>query len=112
MILKNSRNRYGTSVIALHWLMLVLLAAVYASMELRDFAPKGSELRADMKSLHFLLGLSVLALVTVRLCVRWAAGDAPPIEPPMARWPALMARLMHAALYALMIEVAPENWSS
>ena len=110
MILKNSRNRYGTSVIALHWLMLVLLAAVYASMELRDFAPKGSDLRADMKSLHFLLGLSVLALVTVRLCVRWAAGDAPPIEPPMARWPALMARLMHAALYALMIAAPLLGW--
>jgi hypothetical protein len=30
--------------------MLVLLAAVYACMELRGFAPKGSELRANMKS--------------------------------------------------------------
>ncbi|MCA3187992.1 MAG: cytochrome b/b6 domain-containing protein, partial [Cupriavidus sp.] len=78
MILKNSRNRYGTSVIALHWLMLVLLAAVYACMELRGFAPKGSELRANMKSLHFVLGLYVLALVVVRLCVRWVTGAAPP----------------------------------
>ena len=110
MILKNSRNRYGTSVIALHWLMLVLLAAVYACMELRGFAPKGSDLRANMKSLHFVLGLSVLALVVVRLCVRWVAGAAPPIEPPMPRWPALLARLMHVALYALMIAAPLLGW--
>lgn len=110
MILKNSRNRYGASVIALHWLMLVLLAAVYASMELRGFAPKGSELRANMQSLHFLLGLSVLVLVAVRLYVRWAAGAAPPIEPPMPRWPALLARLMHVALYLLMIATPLLGW--
>lgn len=110
MLFKNSQNRYGFSVIALHWLMLVLIAAVYASMELRGFAPKGSALRANLKSLHFLLGLSVLALVAVRLYVRWVAGAAPPIEPPMARWPALMARLMHAALYALMIAAPLLGW--
>ena len=110
MIFRNSRDRYGNFVVALHWLMLVLLAAVYASMELRGFAPKGSELRANMKSLHFLLGLSVLALVAVRLCVRWVAGAAPAIEPPMGRWPALMARLMHAALYALMIAAPLLSW--
>jgi cytochrome b561 len=56
------------------------------------------------------LGLSVLALVVVRLCVRWVAGAAPPIEPPMPRWPALLARLMHVALYALMIAAPLLGW--
>ncbi len=108
--LKNSGSRYGLPVIALHWLMLVLIAAVYASMELRGFAPRGSALRAGMKSLHFALGLSVLALVAVRLCVRWMAGAEPPIAPPLSRWPALGARLMHVALYALMIAAPLLGW--
>ena len=110
MAFKNSKTRYGTYVIALHWLMLVLLVAVYASIELRDLAPKGSELRANLKTLHFSLGLSVLALVVVRLGARWSARAAPAIEPPVAAWSALLARLMHFALYAFMVTMPILGW--
>lgn len=110
MTFKNSRTRYGSYAIALHWLMLLLLVAVYASMELRDLVPKGSELRANLKTLHFLLGLSVLALVAVRLCVRWGVGAAPAIEPPVAVWMGWAARLMHYALYAFMIAAPILGW--
>lgn len=103
MAFKNSDIRYGSWVIGLHWLMLVLLATVYACMELRGLAPKGGELRASLKPLHFLLGLSVLALVAVRLAVRWGAGAAPDIRPPAPIWQERLARLMHLALYAFMI---------
>lgn len=57
MQFKNTQSRYSTLVIGLHWLMLLVLIAVYAFMELRGVAPKGSDLRANMKSLHYLLGL-------------------------------------------------------
>lgn len=43
-------NRYGSLSIALHWLMLLLIVAVYACMELRDFFPEGSDLRSYMKT--------------------------------------------------------------
>ena len=42
---KNSTARYGSLQVALHWLMLVLLVAVYAAMELRENFPKGSDPR-------------------------------------------------------------------
>jgi cytochrome b561 len=108
--LKNSDIRYSSQVIGLHWLMLVLLAAVYACMELRGLAPRGSDLRAGLKSLHFLLGLSVLALVVVRLAVRWRAGPAPGIRPPVPTWQDWLARLMHLALYAFMIATPILGW--
>ena len=110
MSLKNSSDRYSPLVVGMHWLMLALLIAVYASMELRDFAPKGSALRADLKTLHFLLGLSVLVLVAVRLGVRWGAGEAPPVHPPMPGWQDRFARLMHYALYAFMIAMPLLGW--
>lgn len=48
---KNSESRYSTVSIMLHWLMLVLLALVYASIELRGMFPRGSGGRAlDRKS--------------------------------------------------------------
>lgn len=51
MRVKNSGTRYSSYVIGLHWWML-LLAAVYACRELRDFLPKGSALRANLKTRH------------------------------------------------------------
>ncbi|WP_431276063.1 cytochrome b [Variovorax ureilyticus] len=106
MELKNSRSRYSTSLIGLHWLTLLLLVAVYACMELRGLAPKGSDLRANMKSLHSLLGLCVLAVVIVRIGVRWNAGAAPEIRPSTA---AYFLIGMHAAAALLHHYVMRDN---
>lgn len=110
MALRNSKDRYSVLMVCLHWLMLVLLVAVYASMELRGLAPKGSELRANLKTIHFLLGLSVLALVVIRLGVRWSAGDAPLIQPPIPSWQDRFARLVHYGLYVFMIATPFLGW--
>ena len=52
MDIKNSEYRFSPLVIGLHWLTVILIIAVYASMELRGLAPKGA-LRDAMKSLHY-----------------------------------------------------------
>jgi len=41
--MSNTVSRYGTFPIAFHWLTLLLLVAVYACIELREFFPKGSD---------------------------------------------------------------------
>ncbi|MDQ0013613.1 cytochrome b561 [Variovorax boronicumulans] len=107
---KNTPQRYSAVLVALHWLMLLLLVAVYALMELRDLTPRGSALRAGMKSLHFSLGLCVLALVTARLAARWTSGATPPIAPPMPPWQARLARFMSVALYVFMIAMPLLGW--
>lgn len=110
MAWKNSTSRYGTPVIALHWAMLLLLAAVYACMELRGLAPRGSDLRGALKPLHFLLGLCVLALVAARIAVRWSTGAAPEIAPAPPAWQRRLSQLMHLALYAFMIATPLLGW--
>jgi cytochrome b561 len=102
-------RRYGAVSIALHWLMLVLIAAVYACIELRGNFPKGSDMREGLKTWHFMLGLSVLVLALLRLLVS-LSGTAPAIEPPPPAWQRLSATLMHWALYALMIGMPLLGW--
>ena len=52
---------YARASIVLHWLMLVLMAAVYACIELRVLFERGSDVREGFKAWHFSLGLCVLA---------------------------------------------------
>lgn len=108
MTLRNRSDRYGTPSIALHWLML-LLAAVYATVNLAEVFPKGSLQRDGLRAWHFALGLSVLALAVVRLAVNLSA-RAPAIVPEPPAWQARAARLVHVALYALMIALPLLGW--
>lgn len=104
-------ERYGAWFIAMHWLMLALLVAVYATIELREFYPRGSAIREGLKTWHFMLGLTVFGLVFVRLALR-LAGRTPRIEPAPALWQQRLAALVHLALYAFMLAMPLLGWLS
>ncbi len=106
----NSATRYAKISIILHWAMFLLIAAVYAAIELRTFFPRGSDLREGFKTWHFMLGLSVLVLVLVRIAVRLAT-KAPAITPQFPRWQTFASRGVHLALYALMIGMPLAGWA-
>ena len=78
--------RYHRISILLHWAMLLLIAAVYAAMELRDLFPKGSEGRDAMKEWHFMLGLLVFALVWIRLLARLLFSRPPDGSNSLPNW--------------------------
>jgi cytochrome b561 len=106
---KNTDSRYSTVSIALHWLMLVLLAVVYACIEFRGIFPKGSGGRTLITEAHFMLGLTVFLLVWLRLFAR-SLGVAPKILPTPPGWQMLVSRLMHLALYVFMIVTPILGW--
>ena len=87
---RNTRDHYGSAAIGLHWLMLLILVAVYASIEMRTFFPKGSDPRELMKLWHFMLGLSVLTLVSIRAVIH-VIGPSPDIQPVPPKWQSLLA---------------------
>lgn len=105
----NTTNRYGSLSIGLHWFMLLLLVAVYASIELHELFPKGNDIREALKIWHFMLGLSVLVLVLLRLAV-YLTSPTPRIVPDPPRWQKLSAKLTHVALYVLMIGMPLVGW--
>lgn len=109
MTLRHTEDRYGALSVALHWGMFVLLTAVVAFMELREFFPKGSVPRETMKSLHYMLGILVLPLAVVRLAAR--LGGTTPVAPATAPgWQGPLAALVKFGLYAVMLGMPLVGW--
>lgn len=106
---KSSASRYRAPSIGIHWLMLLLFVAVYGSIELRQLFEKGSDPREALKTWHFMLGMLAFALVWLRLAVR-LSGPAPTIRPEPPRLQQLSSRLLHLALYVLMIGMPLTGW--
>jgi cytochrome b561 len=109
MLWKNSNTRYGSISIILHWLMALVFIGVYACIELRELYPKGSDPREALKAWHFMLGLSILLLVTIRLYFK-ATSPSPSISPEPRQWQTITAKIAHLALYALMIGMPLLGW--
>ncbi|MFA5824906.1 MAG: cytochrome b [Gallionellaceae bacterium] len=106
---KNTTSRYGSLSIGIHWLMLLLFIAVYSTIELRVLYEKGSDPREALKAWHFMLGLLVFALVWLRLAAR-LSGPTPNIQPAPDKVQQLSSKLLHLALYALMIGMPLTGW--
>jgi cytochrome b561 len=98
-----SGERYGAVAQLLHWAtaVLVLIAFIYG--------PGGSEQRVYSaardfdRQLHETLGMSVLALVALRLA--WRVFDARPVHLQMVRWMEIAAKAVRVALYVLLFAV-------
>jgi cytochrome b561 len=108
---QTAARSYAPALIALHWGVLILIVGVYASIELREFWPKGSTTRELLKIAHFSLGITVLALVFVRLWFRFKTA-VPSIEPEPPYYLRLAATGAHVALYAFMIVMPLLGWAT
>jgi hypothetical protein len=93
---KKTASRYGSLAIGLHWLMLALLIGVYACINLTDFYAKGSPPREALKHWHYMLGLTVLVVVALRLSNRLIAGN--PAVVPLAHTAAFTGAGVDAAV--------------
>lgn len=105
---ESSPDRYGRLSIIMHWSMVILFIGIYACIELRGALPKGHVLKGPLLGFHGLLGLAVFALVWVRLLGRLT--PRPPIRPQPPAWQNAVAKLMHLALYGLMIVTPLLAW--
>jgi cytochrome b561 len=109
MMVAKAPDRYGTLAIGLHWLTLAILIAVYTCINLTDLYPKGSDPREALKTWHFMLGLTVLALVVVRLLNR-LTGRAPVVIPQPPIWQHRLATAVHVLLYVFMVVMPILGW--
>jgi cytochrome b561 len=102
-------SRYSKASIVLHWGMVALIAAVYATIESRTLFERGSDIREGVKTWHFMLGLTVFVLVWLRIAARllW---PAPPIAPTPPRWQRAISAIVHGFLYILMIGMPIGGW--
>lgn len=95
-------TRFSRLTVAIHWLTVLLFICVYISMEFRDIFERGTPGRDLMKTSHYWFGICILLLLTVRLVARFSQ-PTPAITPPQPHWQHLLAKLVHLAIYALML---------
>jgi len=106
--LKNTTDRWGPVSQALHWL-IVLLVLVLAIIGLSlDSLPKTPKY-FWVFTLHKSVGITVLALVLLRIGWRLYAGAPAPVAGTPA-WQVRMASATHALLYALLLAMPLSGW--
>lgn len=99
---------YGAVAKLFHWAVLALIAAQFAVGWLmpdikRDMQPE------RLMNLHLSIGLTILALMSLRYGWRLVRG-APPPEASLPRWQRIAAELMHLALYLLVFAMTLSGW--
>jgi len=102
-------QRYAPISIVLHWAMLLLITGAYACILLRENFERGSDLREGLKTWHFMLGLTILLLVIIRIGAR-LLNPKPSIIPPPPAWQMHLSKGVHLALYALMLVMPLLGW--
>lgn len=108
MSLKNTADRWGAISQLLHW-TVVLLIAVIAGLGLYMADLPNNPQKIRLYSLHKSLGLTVLALVALRLAWRAYAGAPHPVV-GTPRWQERIATLTHGALYVLLFAQPLTGW--
>lgn len=102
-------TRYAAPAIALHWLIALLIVIAFA-VGLKLWGLPLSPLKFKLIAWHKWLGITVLALVLVRIAVR-AACTVPPLPAHMGPVEQRIAHLGHLALYLLMLAVPLSGWA-
>ncbi len=105
-----TRQRYAPISIVLHWAMLLLITGAYACILLRENFERGSDLREGLKTWHFMLGLTILLLVIIRIAARFLTAK-PPIAPQPSAWQMLLSKGVHWGLYAFMLVMPLLGWT-
>ncbi len=108
MTLKNTQDRWGSISQLLHWTVVILiLAMAYLGLTMGDL-PNGPH-KIKTYALHKSIGLTILALVGVRLLWRVYAGT-PRAVPGSPHWQERIASLTHWAIYALLFAIPLSGW--
>jgi len=95
-------TRYTRVAIALHWLIaLLVVIQVGWGFWMLGIPKQPPGFRADAFNLHKSIGMTIFALMAIRLA--WRAVHRPPALPPMATWQARLAHVNHGLLYAALL---------
>ncbi|TKS54630.1 cytochrome b [Luteimonas yindakuii] len=108
MQLRNAPDRWGPVSKLLHWTIVVLIGwLAWLGLTMVDMPTTPAKI--DAYALHKSLGLTLLALVTLRLAWRLYAGAAHALS-GTPRWQTRIAGITHAGMYVLMFVIPLSGW--
>jgi cytochrome b561 len=108
MTLRNTADRWGVVSQALHWLIVLLILGQGIVGLLMGEMANGPD-KIQVYALHKSSGLTILALVVLRLLWRLVAGRPEPV-PGTPAWQERVAQLTHGLLYLLLLAMPLSGW--
>lgn len=109
MTLRNPPDRWGGVSQLLHWLVVALILTTgILGLVMGDM--RNSPTKIEIYALHKSLGLTILALATLRLLWRLYAG-APRAVPGTPRWQDRVSSVTHWLLYGLLFAIPLSGWT-
>jgi cytochrome b561 len=100
-------ERYSAVARTIHWLVLLLLIVQFALAWTMPAIHRGTQ-PETLINLHLSFGLLILALVLLRLL--WRLMKTPPPPADLPSWQHVLSRLVHWALYVLLIVIPVLGW--
>lgn len=107
MSLRSNDRQWGSVAKFFHWAIALAILGNGTFGLLMDLAHSPMQ-KINWLALHKSIGLSVLALVLLRVLWRW--GDRHPHEEPAPRWQQWAARVVHGVLYVLIVALPLSGW--
>jgi cytochrome b561/polyisoprenoid-binding protein YceI len=109
MVSPSSQN-YTATAKALHWIIAVLVITLLGLGLFMTRGTQSLQLKFELYQLHKSLGITVLALMILR--VFWRLFALPPAMPPhMPGWERAAAHGTHILLYTLLIAMPLSGWA-
>ncbi|HEY2624848.1 cytochrome b [Dyella sp. Tek66A03] len=107
MSLRSTRRQWGSVAKFLHWTTALLILGNGIFGLAMDLASSPMQ-QINWLALHKSIGLTVLALLLLRLLWRWR--DDRPVEEPAPRWQKIAAHSVHGLLYLLIAALPLSGW--
>ena len=108
MALRNTTLRWGVIAQTFHWLVVALILVQVPLALMADDLPSGMR-KLTLLARHKSVGITILVLVILRLVWRWL-NEHPPLPENLKRYEQVLARVVHVALYVLLLAVPLTGW--
>lgn len=107
MSLRSNDRQWGSVAKFFHWVTALIIIGNGIFGLMMDLASSPMQ-KINWLALHKSIGLTVLALLLLRLV--WRLGDRRPAEDPAPRWQQLAAHGVHLLLYLLIAAIPLSGW--
>lgn len=108
MPLRNHDNGYGYLAIGFHWLIAALFLCMIAMGLVMTSLPRGHEWTFPLFQWHKSIGITILALASLRLM--WRLVNPQPAPPPLSALERSLMHLTHYGLYLALFLMPLTGW--